>query len=74
MDKKIKDYLAIIIAVAGFLFSAGGFYFQVGALQAEVTSMRQDLARKDVLEQQLRGIDLKIDAMGAKIDQVLRRP
>ncbi len=65
------DWVAIVLAIATAIFSAGGFIFRVGALETEVTNMKQELVRKDVLGAQISNLDWKIENIDKKIDRVL---
>lgn len=69
--KSVRDWIAIAITLGTWLFLGGQFYFRVQSLEAAVVEMREELARKDVLEERLTGLSDQIKALDRKIDTLI---
>lgn len=59
----LKDWIAVSIAVLSLAFSLGGWYFKVATLERQVTEIRAEYVRKDVLGAQLESIDRRLTNM-----------
>lgn len=80
---KFKEWIAVIVAGGSLIFSAGQWYqgsgTKIDAMQKEIDTMKQELARKDVVQGQLQLLDLRIATMAEamnrtekKMDDVLK--
>jgi hypothetical protein len=77
--KVLRDWIGVVVVVASIIFQAGYTHYQIGAVEAQVQSIREEYARRDVLEKQLELIDVRISTIQnsnerteKKMDELLR--
>jgi len=77
--RKLLPWAGIIIAIISAVFTTGQAYFKIEAMQSEMIAMRQELARKDVLQGQIDMIEYRLSEIQnaaarneAKMEQLLR--
>lgn len=69
---RLREWFMVCVTIASWIFLAGMFYVKVDAMGSEIERMKSELARKDVIEQQLRSIDSQLTNLENKFDQLLR--